>query len=31
MEVAGAVSTAMLLGAFALVAKRRRKKDEETD
>ncbi|HFU4552383.1 TPA: LPXTG cell wall anchor domain-containing protein [Streptococcus suis] len=31
MEVAGAVSAAMLLGAFALTARRRRKKDEETE
>ncbi|HFI0796656.1 TPA: LPXTG cell wall anchor domain-containing protein [Streptococcus suis] len=31
MEVTGAVGSVMLLGAFALVAKRRRKKDEETD
>ncbi|HFI0564451.1 TPA: LPXTG cell wall anchor domain-containing protein [Streptococcus suis] len=29
--VAGAVSAAMLLGAFALTARYRRKKDEETE
>ncbi|NRG69744.1 LPXTG cell wall anchor domain-containing protein [Streptococcus suis] len=31
IEVAGAVSAAMLLGAFALTARRRRKNDEETE